>query len=215
MAELKEKLTMRTPFEDKYISKLPKGTKAQNECKYEEKKYCNVCGGFHHPKIKHLDYVGHAALTDRMLKVDLCWNWSPLALSVDGTPLIDSNGGMWIELTILNMTRLGYGDAQGKTGGNAMKERIGDALRNAAMRFGAALDLWSKEDLDNEEEIEKPKEQPKKPQKEKPKLDTLILIGKSLDVDWKEILAKYKVDGLKKLTDKQVKEEIKILKEAK
>ena len=29
----------------------------------------------------------------------------------------------------------------------AMKERIGDALRNAAMRFGAALDLWHKGDL--------------------------------------------------------------------
>ena len=28
-----------------------------------------------------------------------------------------------------------------------MKERIGDALRNAAMRYGAALDLWHKGDL--------------------------------------------------------------------
>jgi hypothetical protein len=28
-----------------------------------------------------------------------------------------------------------------------MKEIIGDALRNAAMRFGAALDLWHKGDL--------------------------------------------------------------------
>ena len=28
-----------------------------------------------------------------------------------------------------------------------MKERIGDALRNAAMRFGAALDLWHKGEL--------------------------------------------------------------------
>jgi hypothetical protein len=42
------------------------------------------------------------------------------------------------------VSRLGYGDAQGKTGPNATKERIGDALRNAAMRFGAALDLWHK-----------------------------------------------------------------------
>jgi hypothetical protein len=28
-----------------------------------------------------------------------------------------------------------------------MKERIGDALRNAGMRFGAALELWHKGDL--------------------------------------------------------------------
>jgi hypothetical protein len=30
-----------------------------------------------------------------------------------------------------------------------MKERIGDAIRNAAMRFGIALDLWSKEELES------------------------------------------------------------------
>jgi hypothetical protein len=67
-------------------------------------------------------------------------------------PVIDADGGMWIRLTICGVTRLGYGDAQGKTGGNATKERIGDALRNAAMRFGAALDLWHKGDLHEAEE---------------------------------------------------------------
>jgi hypothetical protein len=45
------------------------------------------------------------------------------------------------------VTRYGYGAADGKSGGDAMKEMIGDALRNAAMRFGAALDLWHKGDL--------------------------------------------------------------------
>ena len=34
----------------------------------------------------------------------------------------------------------GFGSADGKTGPNATKELIGDALRNAAMRFGVALD---------------------------------------------------------------------------
>ena len=33
-----------------------------------------------------------------------------------------------------------------------MKERIGDALRNAAMRFGAALELWHKGELHAEPE---------------------------------------------------------------
>ena len=46
-----------------------------------------------------------------------------------------------------NLTRIGYGDAGQKKGGDAMKERIGDALRNAAMRFGAALELWHKGEL--------------------------------------------------------------------
>ncbi|MGN6537673.1 MAG: hypothetical protein ACTHKQ_18330, partial [Mesorhizobium sp.] len=34
------------------------------------------------------------------------------------------------------------------------KVRIGDALRNAAMRFGAALDLWHKGDLHGDDEAE-------------------------------------------------------------
>lgn len=98
-----------------------------------------------------LAYVGHAALTDRLLDADPSWNWEFAAANADGTPIIDKDGGFWIRLTVCGVTRLGYGDAQGKTGGNAMKERIGDALRNAAMRFGAALDLWHKGDLHADE----------------------------------------------------------------
>lgn len=45
------------------------------------------------------------------------------------------------------------------SGGDAVKEVIGDALRNAAMRFGAALDLWHKGDLHVEEVEAKPAEQ--------------------------------------------------------
>lgn len=137
---------LREPFLPEQINKLPKGTKAQNECEAKEKVNCKICGGWHHPKIIHLDYVGHAALTARLLEVDEAWNWEPLAVGQDGYPVVDKDGGMWIKLTILGVTRLGYGDSQGKTGSNATKERIGDALRNAAMRFGAALDLWHKGD---------------------------------------------------------------------
>lgn len=145
-----ETVTMRTPFLPHQISKLPKPTKAQtDEVKTDFKKgiRCEVCGGWHHPKVVHLDYVGHAALTDRLLDVDAAWSWEPVAFNQDGLPAIDDSGGLWIRLTVLGVTRLGYGDAQGKIGGDAMKERIGDALRNAAMRFGAALDLWHKGDL--------------------------------------------------------------------
>lgn len=143
---------LREPFPAHQISKLPKGTKAQNDCPASEKVNCKVCGGWHHPRIIHLDYVGHAALTDRLLDCDPEWNWEPLAVGNDGYPVVDKDGGMWIKLTVCGITRLGYGDAQGKTGGNATKERIGDALRNAAMRFGAALDLWHKGELHLEED---------------------------------------------------------------
>jgi hypothetical protein len=60
---------------------------------------------------------------------------------------------------VCGVTRLGYGDAGEKKGCNAMKERIGDGLRNAAMRFGAALDLWHKGDLHGDIE---PEQEPKK-----------------------------------------------------
>ena len=99
-----------------------------------------------------LAYVGHAALTDRLLDVDPAWTWEPLSLDERGLPALDEVGGLWIKLTVCGVTRLGYGDAGNKKGGDAMKERIGDALRNAAMRFGAALELWHKGELHAEEE---------------------------------------------------------------
>lgn len=138
---------LREPFPANQISKLPKPYKRDSP-----KGQCKECGGYHGLPAVHLDYVGHAALTDRLLDCDPAWTWRPLALDASGYPAIDSNGGMWIELTVCGVTRLGYGDAQGKTGGDAMKERIGDALRNAAMRFGAALDLWHKGDLHVDEQ---------------------------------------------------------------
>ena len=155
MADLKF-TTMRDPIPTRLINKLPKPTKQQTDevkADYTKGVRCDICGGWHHPKVVHLDYFGHAALTSMLLDVDPSWTWEPLALGQDGLPVIDRDGGMWIKLTVLGITRLGYGDAQGKTGGDAMKERIGDALRNAAMRFGAALELWHKGDLHGEEPV--------------------------------------------------------------
>jgi len=97
-----------------------------------------------------LDFVGHADLTHRLLDVDPFWNWEPAATDEAGLPVLDLNDkgqpiGLWIKLTVAGVTRLGYGSCiPGKN--DAVKELIGDALRNAAMRFGAALDLWSKSD---------------------------------------------------------------------
>lgn len=138
---------LRRPFDANHISKLPKPTKKQtDEVKQDFSKgiRCDICGGWHHPKVVHLDYVGHAALTDRLLDTDIGWYWEPVAFDAKGLPALDTDGGLWIRLTVCGVTRLGYGSADGKTGGDAMKERIGDALRNAGMRFGAALDLWHK-----------------------------------------------------------------------
>jgi hypothetical protein len=84
---------------------------------------------------------------DRLLQVDPEWTWAPVAHDERGLPRLDEHGGLWISLTVCGVTRYGYGDAAGKKGPNAVKEAIGDAIRNAAMRFGVALDLWAKEDL--------------------------------------------------------------------
>lgn len=146
---------MREPFKPNQISKLPKPTRGQtDEVKADFKKgiRCRECNGWHHPKVVHLDYVGHAALTDRLLDCDTSWNWRPLSVQEGGNPTFDDQGGLWIELTVCGVARLGYGDAQGKSGPNATKEAIGDALRNAAMRFGAALDLWHKGDLHGDDD---------------------------------------------------------------
>lgn len=117
---------LREPFPPELIDKLPKGGTT-------------------------LDYVGHAAVTDRLLKADPLWNWEPLALDEHGLPAFTRNNngqpvGLWIKLTVGGVTRLGCGTV---TPGafDAEKQLIGDALRNAAMRFGVALDLWSKSDL--------------------------------------------------------------------
>ena len=146
---------LRAPFPPNQIGKLPKP-----KSKDAVKGHCEECGGWHGLPAVHLDYVGHAAITDRLLDADPTWTWEPLSLDANGLPALDNNGGLWIKLTVNGVTRLGYGDAQGKTGGDAMKERIGDALRNAGMRFGVALELWHKGDLHapTEEELAEAKQ---------------------------------------------------------
>lgn len=141
---------LRGPFPNEDIDKLPKGILKGPDGKPKPKAKCNVCGGYHEPVAVHLDYVGHAAVTARLLDVDPAWNWEPLAFTETGLPAVSAGkdgqpGGLWIKLTILGVTRLGYGSVDpGKA--DPIKELIGDAIRNAAMRFGVALDLWKKHD---------------------------------------------------------------------
>lgn len=125
---------------------FPKGTVGQLPKPYKKdspKGDCKDCGKYHGLPAVHLDYVGHAAVTDRLLEVDPEWSWEPMATDEHGLPKADRAGNLWIKLTVLGTTRIGVGD------GNNAKEIVGDALRNAAMRFGVALDLWSKEELES------------------------------------------------------------------
>jgi hypothetical protein len=111
---------LRAPFPKEHIQKLP-------------------TGGL------QLDYVSHAWVTDRLLQVDPSWTWEPVGFDADGLPKFDENGGLWIKLTVCGVTRYGYGEPQGRDKFDMVKGSIGNAIRNSSMRFGIALDLWTKE----------------------------------------------------------------------
>jgi hypothetical protein len=139
---------LRAPFKPDQIGKLPKVTckdcsDPKVQCAKHERKNCRTCKAYISTQHIHIDYVGHAHVRERLLEVDPEWNWEPMAFSSNGLPALDDNGGLWIRLTVGGTTRIGYGDAPGKRG--AVKELIGDALRNAGQSFGIALDLWKKE----------------------------------------------------------------------
>jgi len=156
MAQFKLLERLMDEFPAAMIGKLPKQTcKAcsKNNCDKHAKKRCNDCGAWVGQHI-HIDYVGHAEVTKRLLSVDPLWSWEPVAWDPEtGGPKIAQRGGdleMWIKLTIAGVTRPGVGTV----GGNAFevsKQLISDAIRNASMRFGVALDLWAKSDLHDEE----------------------------------------------------------------
>ncbi len=96
-----------------------------------------------------LKYLGHAATTRALLECDPEWWWEPMSKDDDGQPRLvtDDQGrpvGLWIYLHVCGVRRPGYGSClPGKS--DAIKELIGDALRNAAMRFGVAINLWGKD----------------------------------------------------------------------
>lgn len=104
-----------------------------------------------------LDYVGHGAVTSRLLEVDPEWTWEPLAFDESGLPrfTFDASGNpiaFWVRLTVGGVTRLGCGTCKGNQF-DAEKVLIGDAIRNAAMRFGVALDLWIKGHAEDDEQF--------------------------------------------------------------
>ena len=95
----------------------------------------------------NLAYVSHAEITRILIEIDPMWNWQPVAW-VDGRPAIHEANGvatMWGTLTLLGKSLVGVGSVRSDKP-DLDKELIGDFLRNAAMRFGICLSLWSKQD---------------------------------------------------------------------
>lgn len=207
---------LREPFPPNQVSKLPKESRAQSDERKANRNSavnCKVCGGWHHKNAVHLDYVGHAALTDRLLDTDPHWTWEPVSFGQDGLPAVDKNGGLWIKLTVLGVTRLGYGSADGKTGGDAVKELIGDALRNAAMRFGAALDLWHKGDLHASEDDGEPVADPAAEVSDMPDVEwaKLCQLLKATSTEAGPMLKHYGVKNLRHLNQDQYANAVEVL----
>ncbi len=98
----------------------------------------------------NLAYVSHSEITRILIQVDPLWEWTPCGWA-DGRPQIHVENGiatMWGILTIHGKSLIGVGSARADKADHE-KELIGDFLRNAAMRFGICLNLWSKEATDD------------------------------------------------------------------
>ncbi len=107
---------LREPFPDSQVGKLPRVTCracSDKNCQEHKKVRCDGCKADISPKHIHLDYVGHAEVTDRLLNVDPEWTWEPVAFDSNGLPAIvgGASGGwtLWIRLTVAGVTRLGVG----------------------------------------------------------------------------------------------------------
>jgi hypothetical protein len=137
--------TLRRPFKPEEIGKLPRVTcpkcsdpKKNGPCGEHSKSRCQTCGAYVSERHIHLDYVGHADVTSRLLEADPEWAWEPAARDIDpqlmaaalatGNPEIvrtllensppkfdlDDRGGpvgLWIRLTVGDVTRPRCGSA--------------------------------------------------------------------------------------------------------
>lgn len=98
-----------------------------------------------------LDFVGHADVTKMLIEIDPEWTWEPAAFSADGLPAYRVENGMahmagW--LTLCGVRRLGIGSVMHNKP-DLLKELVSDFLRNAAMRFGVCLSLWTKQEWED------------------------------------------------------------------
>ncbi len=169
---------LRAHFPADVVGKLPKVTCpkcSKGSCDEHRKIKCGTCGNYISERHIHIEYVGHADVTGRLLEVDPEWSWKPKSTDPDPEALKaavasgdvevlrlvlenapprferNSNGypvGFWMLLTVGGVTRPGYGSCPA-TQMDAEKVLIGDALRNAAMRFGVALAQWQKGDRED------------------------------------------------------------------
>ena len=118
--------TLREPFAPEQIGKLRRKTKT---------------GGH-----VELDYVGHAAVSDRLNQQEPGWSYGieRAVESADGLHVQAVVG--WVEIGGKRLPEVGEPNNQSSYG-QEFQSAIGNLIRRGAMRFGVGIDLWSKEDL--------------------------------------------------------------------
>lgn len=99
----------------------------------------------------NLSFVGHADVTKMLIETDPMWTWEPVAFDDNGLPAYRVENGKahmagW--LTVHGVRRLGIGSVEHNKS-DLLKELVSDFLRNAAMRFGFCLSLWTKQEWED------------------------------------------------------------------
>lgn len=128
-----------------------KHAKARCDQKSQPRRTDGWCGNWMSEQHMHIDYVGHAEITRILTEIDPTWHWTPLGSDDNGTPVITYSGKeavLWGSLFVFGHGRIGVGTCE-KGKHDEAKELIGDFLRNAAMRFGIGLRLWSKNEWES------------------------------------------------------------------
>lgn len=156
---------LRRPFEAHEINKLPKGKGSGDLIQ------CDICGTRHYSRgIFHVDYVGHARVTERLNEVDPGWTMVPGAMQFPDEELVF----MPVAMTIFGVTHHEVGCAS-QDDDEWPKQVYSDAITRAAMRFGVGLDLWKKEVTTRRS---RPAERPPapRPRRVDPNLEALLAV---------------------------------------
>lgn len=102
---------------------------------------------------QQLDFVGHADICRILITIDQLWSWEPIEWDGGKPAMYIENDmlTMWGRLTVLGKSVIGVGTVKASAI-EASKQVVGDFLRNASMRLGISLSLWTKSewtDLDH------------------------------------------------------------------
>jgi len=94
---------------------------------------------------QQLDFVGHADICRILITIDQLWSWEPIEWDGGKPAMYIENDmlTMWGRLTVLGKSVIGVGTVKASAI-EASKQVVGDFLRNASMRLGISLSLWTK-----------------------------------------------------------------------